>query len=122
MIYYDLRNAFYDQGYFTTHQLYSWRPQMDKNTIGRWVKRGLLIKLRNGLYTFPEIVSKPNFTFFAANRMYLPSYISTFTALSFFGLIPESVANITSVSTRKTATSFENSLLVVFKYHSINAQ
>jgi predicted transcriptional regulator of viral defense system len=118
MIYQECRNVFREQGVFTTHQLYSWRPKLDKNTPGRWVKKGLLLKLRNGLYAFPDYAAKPNFTFFAANRMYLPSYISTFTALSFYGLIPEAITNITSVSPKKT-TSFENAL-GVFQYHSIN--
>jgi predicted transcriptional regulator of viral defense system len=42
-----------------------------------------------------------------ANRMYKPSYISTHSALAFYGLIPEAVVQITSVSSLKTA-QFEN--------------
>ena len=37
-----------------------------------------------------------------ANKIYSPSYISLETALSYYGLIPESVYALTSVSTRKT--------------------
>jgi predicted transcriptional regulator of viral defense system len=39
--------------------------------------------------------------------MYNPSYISTHSALAFYGLIPEAVIQITSVTSLKTA-QFEN--------------
>jgi predicted transcriptional regulator of viral defense system len=38
-----------------------------------------------------------------AGRIYVPSYISLHTALSAYGLIPESVVQITSVTSLKTA-------------------
>jgi len=44
---------------------------------------------------------------YIANRIYRPSYISLQTALSFYGIIPEAVTNVTSVTTLKTA-EFEN--------------
>lgn len=109
MIYYEFRKAFYDQGCFTSNQIFTWRPTLDKNTTGRWVKKGLLVKLRNGIYTFPEYLEKPNFALFVANKIYRPSYISTYTALSFYGLIPETIAHVTSITTMKTAT-FQNTL------------
>ncbi|MEK7257595.1 MAG: hypothetical protein AAB316_22760, partial [Bacteroidota bacterium] len=40
--------------------------------------------------------------FLIANSIYAPSYISLESALNFYGLIPEGVFAITSVSTRKT--------------------
>lgn len=46
---------------------------------------------------------------YVANQIYRPSYISLHTALSFYGLIPESVVQITSVTSLKTAT-FTNSM------------
>jgi predicted transcriptional regulator of viral defense system len=42
-----------------------------------------------------------------AGKIYNPSYISLHSALSFYGLIPESVVQITSVTSLKTA-SFKN--------------
>jgi len=117
MIYYDFRQAFFDQGCFTSNQIFTWRPELDKNTPGRWVQKGLLVKLRNGIYTFPEYLKKPNFSLFAANKIYRPSYVSSYSALSFYGLIPETIVQITSVTTMKTA-AFENRL-GAFRYHSI---
>jgi len=46
---------------------------------------------------------KPDYAWYFANRMYRPSYISLHSALSFHGIIPESVIQITSVTSLKTA-------------------
>jgi predicted transcriptional regulator of viral defense system len=49
----------------------------------------------------------PDYQLYFSNRIYRPSYISLHTALSFYGMIPEAVTQITSVTTLKTA-SFTN--------------
>ncbi len=64
--------------------------------LHRYSKRGVLIRLKNGLYalvgaTIPE--------FYLANRLYEPSYVSLETALSFHGIIPETVYAVTSITT-----------------------
>lgn len=116
----DFRSSFYDQISFTIHQVYAWYPGFDKNNLSRWVKKGYLIKLRNGYYTFREYMSIQNINLYLANRIYRPSYISLHTALAFYGLIPESVTQTTSVCTLKTAL-FRNAI-GVFSYKKINPQ
>jgi len=120
MLYQEFHSAMSAQAFFTSNQVYAWRPGFDKNNLSRWTKKGLLIKLRNGYYTFPEFLSESNFGLFLANKIYKPSYISLHTALAFHGLIPEAVVQFTSVSTRKTKT-FENSF-GTFSYKTIKAQ
>ena len=66
---------------------------------------------------FNESRDLADINFYIANCIYKPSYISLQTALSYYGLIPEAVANITSVATLKTAL-FENSV-GVFSYKKI---
>lgn len=117
MLFQEFQKSFSSQGFFTSNQVYTWRTNFDKNNLGRWVRQGLIVKLRNGYYTFPENLSKPNFNFFLANRIYRPSYISLHAALSFYGLIPESIFQITSVSPLKTI-SFQNPA-GTFSYKSI---
>lgn len=114
----DFRNKFFDFGIFSNNQVYSWRKNFDRNNLSRWIKKGLIIRLRQGLYTFIEYKSEPNFSLYAANRIYCPSYISLHSALSYYGLIPEAVVQIISVSTLKTA-SFNNDL-GNFNYRTIN--
>ena len=92
---------------FSIYQVLAWRPDFDRNNLTRWVKKGYLLKLRQGYYAFPEYRSNPDYALYIANRIYKPSYISLHTALSFYGMIPESVVQITSVTSLKTA-SFTN--------------
>jgi predicted transcriptional regulator of viral defense system len=114
------KEKFFKLSIFTTDQVYAWYPNFDRNNFSRWVKKRLIIRLRQGLYTFPEYKTKPNFDFYAANRIYRPSYISIHSALSFYGLIPEAVFQTTSVSTLKTA-SFKNDF-GTFVYKTISAK
>lgn len=64
-------------------------------------KKGQIIKLKNGLYLMADkkkFAIKENMAF----KMYEPSYISLEWALHYYGLIPEMVYNITSISTKAT--------------------
>ena len=97
----------FDLGCFNIHQVYAWKPGFDRNNFVRWANKGLLIRLRQGYYTFPEYKSKPDFALYFANRIYRPSYVSLHTALAFYGMIPEAVLQITSVTTLKTV-NFNN--------------
>lgn len=119
MNYLEFRNKMFDLACFNVHQVYSWQPGFDRNNIVRWTKKGQLIRLRQGYYTFPEYKLKPDFTLYFANRIYKPSYVSLHSALAFYGLIPEAVIQITSVSTLKTA-SFSNEF-GNYEYKSIKA-
>lgn len=114
----EFRKDLFDSICFTSNQVNAWHPGFDKNNLGRWVKKGYLVKLRNGYYSFPEYLGKSEYAFFMANRMYKPSYISTHTALVFYGMIPESVVQITSVTTLKTA-AFDNAF-GNYSYRTVN--
>lgn len=74
------------------------------NQLVRWQKKRLLIQLRRGLYILNENdrALTPSVSFIA-NRLYEPSYVSLEYALNRYGLIPERVTEVTSISTRKTA-------------------
>ena len=67
--------------------------------LHRYAKQGLIMRLKKGLYLFPE-AGVPDF--YIANKLYEPSYISLETALSYYGIIPETVYEITSVTTKAT--------------------
>ncbi len=76
--------------------------------LSLWQKKGYIIKLKNGLYAFTDQLSHitPEQI---AGQLYSPSYISMEKALSFYGIIPEMVYSITSV-TPKTTRRFRNKL------------
>lgn len=102
MNYIDFKEQFFDLGCFSTQQVYAWNPGFDRNNLLRWNKRGWIVRLRQGYFAFAEYMKTPDFALYIANRIYRPSYISLHTALSFYGMIPESVVQITSVSSLKT--------------------
>jgi predicted transcriptional regulator of viral defense system len=120
MNYLEFKNRMFDLGCFNTQQVYTWKPDFDRNNFGRWVNKGLLIRLRQGYYTFPEYVNKPDFTLLFANRIYRPSYISLHTALAFYGIIPEAVVQITSVTSLKTI-NFKNEI-GEYQYKSVKKE
>jgi len=107
MNYQDFRNKFNELGCFSAHQVGVAFPNFDRNNLTRWQRKGYILKLRQGFYSFAEYVSQPNFVFFISNYIYKPSYISLHSALAFYGIIPEAVTQITAVSALKTA-GFEN--------------
>lgn len=117
--YQEFRNKWFDLGCVNSNQVYAWHPEFDKNNMSRWLKKGLLLKLRNGYYTFPEYKTKSDFYYYIANRIYRPSYVSLHTALAFYGMIPEAVVQITSVTSLKTS-AFSNAF-GEFSYKSIRS-
>ncbi len=103
----EFRDYFLPFGYFSTHQVSIWNEGFNRNNLGRWVREGKIIRLRQGFYSFPSLLTDADLLYYLANKIYLPSYISLETALSFYGMIPEGVSTILSVTPRKTA-GFEN--------------
>lgn len=71
--------------------------------MDRWEKKGYLKKIKRGFYCLSSQNIDQNFLFFAANKIYAPSYVSLEAALKHYSIIPEEIFQITSVGTRKTA-------------------
>lgn len=69
--------------------------------LERYTKYGILVRLKGGLYYLAS--NKPS-EYLIANKLYIPSYISFETALSYYGIIPETVYSITCATTKTTRT------------------
>lgn len=81
-----------------------------KDKITTLEQSGLLIRLKRGLFVVaPMVHSQPLSKELIANHIYGPSYISLQTALSFYGLIPERVHTVCSMTTKRSS-SFINPL------------
>lgn len=78
-------------------------PSAAKFQLIRYTRKGLLTRLKRGLYAVTERMPSP---WLIANQLYKPSYVSLASALSYHGLIPDSVYSMTSVTT-KTTREFE---------------
>jgi hypothetical protein len=81
-----------------------------KDKISAMCKREELIRLKKGLFIVsPTISHKSLSRELIANHIYGPSYISLESALSFYGLIPEKVYTVRSI-TIKRAKNFKTPL------------
>lgn len=113
----EFKSRFFDFGCISIDQIYAFQPDFNPNNLTRWIKKNLIIRLRQGLYSFPEYRSKPDFHLWFANKIYKPSYVSLFSALAFHGIIPEAVLQITSVTSLKT--NFFSNEAGVWSYKSV---
>jgi len=74
-------------------------PKTGSVFISRNLKSGLFLKLRNNYYMLKDSHSP---LYSIANKLYQPSYVSLESALSYYGIIPEVVYAVTSVTTKPT--------------------
>ena len=79
-------------------------PADVRRQLSRWTAAGRLYQLRRGLYALapPFQKVKPH-PFLIANRMVRGSYVSCQSALAYYGLIPEHVPVVTSVTAGRPA-------------------
>jgi len=81
-----------------------------RNQITRWKNKGLLIQVKKGVYVLNKDDRRVSpGRFFFANQIIWPSYVSLESALGYYGIIPEAVKDVTSVTSRKTAC-FKNAM------------
>lgn len=90
---------------FTFNDIVKWFPQENPATarlqLSQWGKKGLLTRIKNGLYLFPE--TELGDQFYAAQKIYYPSYISLETALNYYGIIPDVAQMVTCITPMTTA-------------------
>lgn len=120
MTYLEFHEQWHQLGVFNVQQIYAWCPRFNRLNLGKWVEKGYIVKLRKEYYAFSDCRSIPGFTRYVANRIYRPSYISLHTALSYYGMIPEAVLQVTGVTTLKTV-SFKNDF-GEYSYHSVRSE
>lgn len=90
---------------FTTFSIADIRKidaRFDLRRLTEWQQKGYIKNVIRGHYIFSDLDISEPVLFEIANRIYAPSYVSLETALCFYGIIPESVYSITSISTRRT--------------------
>lgn len=90
-----------------------------RQAISNLVKSGYLIRVKNSLYVLSrEYARGPIKTDILANIIYGPSYISMEYALHQYGIIPERVYEITSVTTKRN--KYYSTPLGNFSYHHLH--
>lgn len=87
--------------------------------ISNLVRNGDLIRLKKGFYTFSKLYqNRPLDLISIANNLYVPSYVSFDYALSYYGMIPERVSEVTS-ATSKNEKLFDTHI-GRFSYKKVN--
>ena len=81
------------------HALQDYKKPRDK--IRGLVRDRDIIRIKKGLYVLGKDYNKPYNKYVLANLMYGPSYITGYTALAFWNLIPERVELMISMTTKK---------------------
>jgi predicted transcriptional regulator of viral defense system len=95
-------------------------PAFYRRRLNEWQDKGYIKKVIKEYYIFSDLEINESALFVIANRIFDPAYISLEMALSYHGLIPESVYGITSVSSRKTYAF--DSKLARFSYRKIKPE
>lgn len=71
-----------------------------RDVITRMLRAGELIRVKKGIYVFGKDYAKRPYSLeVLANMIYGPSYVSCEYALSLYGLIPEAIQEVTSMTT-----------------------
>jgi predicted transcriptional regulator of viral defense system len=74
-----------------------------RDKISDLISKGIIIRVKKGLYIFGDGGrQRPYSTEILANLIYGPSYVSLDYALQHYGLIPERVEGVTSVTTGRS--------------------
>ncbi len=102
---------------FSVAQVRAIYPDFHRGNLLQWQRAGYIVPLRQGWYAFADYVQQPDYARYVAGKICAPSYISLHTALSFYGIIPEAVVELTSVTTQKTCR-YENAF-GQFSYQTI---
>lgn len=117
MQYLEIRASLRDFMVFSANDILKIDPAFHRQRLSEWQKKGYIKKIIKGYYIFSDLRLNESVLFIVANRIFDPSYISLEMALSYHGLIPESVYSITSATSRKSYNF--NSSLARFSYNKI---
>jgi Predicted transcriptional regulator len=90
-----------------------------KAAASRLAQKGVLIRLKQGLYLRSGLEHDAYALGSAANRLYGPSYVSFVWALRFYGLISEDVPHITSATFAKGRSKRFDTPAGSFFYHDV---
>ena len=92
-----------------------------RGKISTWLKSGELIRVKKGLYVFGSKASQGSPSLeVLANLIYGPSAISLHYALSYYGLIPERVHTVTSITNMRNKQF--STPLGEFTYHHLSRE
>ncbi len=118
MQYLELKNQLNNFLIFSIKDIEKMDPGFHSQRLSEWQKKNYVRKIRQGFYIFSDLSLNEQALFVIGNRIYFPSYISLEMALSIYGIIPESVYLVTSVTSQNTKVI--NTPIARFSYRHIS--
>ena len=118
MKYFDIKQKLGGLKVFSIEDLYVVDPSFRLETLYEWEKKTWVTKLRSKKYIFADYNPTNYDLYLVANRLYDPSYVSLELALNHYGVIPEAVMRVTSVTTNKTLSV--ETKIGIFDYKSLD--
>ncbi len=92
--------------------------------ISRFLKRKEIVQLKRGLYVPADFFEKNrnnvSYSFYLANIIRTPSYVSSWAALQYYNLATEAIRSVTSVTPK--VTRIYQTKIGAFSYQSINKE
>ena len=93
-----------------------------RDKISSLLNKGFIIRIKKGLYIFGEAYRRRPYSLeILANLIYGPSYISLDFALAYYGMIPERVEAMTSVTTGRSRSFSTPIGLFTYRHISLKA-
>lgn len=102
MQYIEFREQLKNYPVFSLIDIRKLEADFDLRRLNEWQKKNYIKRIRKGFYMFSDQVITDQTLYIIANRIYEPSYISLQMGLSVYGIIPEAVYGITSVTSLNT--------------------
>lgn len=102
MQYIQLKKSLNNHVIFSVFDIKKNFPHFNSQRLSEWQRKKYIKKITKEFFIFSDLEINEKTLFIIANRIYKPSYISLEMALSYYGLIPESVYSITSITTKET--------------------
>ena len=102
MKYVDLQKNLEKLGVFSIEDIRLFDNKFEKKKLHLWTQKWYLKNIRRGFYVYGSLNINESLQYFAANKIYTPSYISLEAALNYYSIIPEQTFVVTSVWTQKT--------------------
>lgn len=114
------QNKFKNNNIISKKEIILHFPNFDNKNLTYWQKKWYLIKIINNFYCYSDKNFNLQNLFYISNNIYQPSYISSYSALNYYWIIPEQVIQITWITTNLTK-SYKTELWN-FKYHNLKKE
>lgn len=102
---------------FSTKDILKIYPKFNSINLTNWQKAEYIIKIAKGYYTFGDLIIDKPFLYFASNKITLHSYVSSESAISYYGIgsLEDTLTSVCSIKSYLYRSDYGG-----FKYHKIN--